>query len=88
MLIKSTLITWLAYFNSIANSYAISKGDVKKVKMSEEVQGLFIDNESGMIKAGISRDDTLRAIFPSVIGCYKRRVLDLRKCFHLKVFLR
>ncbi|VDL59131.1 unnamed protein product [Hymenolepis diminuta] len=39
--------------------------------MSEKVQGLVIDSESGMIKAGFSRDDALRAIFPSAIGRYK-----------------
>ncbi|KAM3188226.1 hypothetical protein ACTXT7_000724 [Hymenolepis weldensis] len=50
--------------------------------MSEEVQGLVIDNESGMIKADFSR--ALRAIFPSTISCHKHGVLDLRKHFYLK----
>ncbi|XP_054858281.1 actin, cytoplasmic type 5-like [Eublepharis macularius] len=34
----------------------------------EEIVTLIVDNGSGMCKAGFARDDTPRAVFPSVIG--------------------
>ncbi len=38
------------------------------VKMEEEVAALFIDNGSGMVKAGFAGDDAPRAVFPSIVG--------------------
>ncbi|TPP61767.1 actin [Fasciola gigantica] len=34
----------------------------------EEVQGLVVDNGSGMCKAGFAGDDAPRAVFPSIVG--------------------
>ncbi|EFC46689.1 hypothetical protein NAEGRDRAFT_47526 [Naegleria gruberi] len=34
----------------------------------EEVQGLVVDNGSGMCKAGFSGDDAPRSVFPSIVG--------------------
>jgi len=36
--------------------------------MEEEVQGLVVDNGSGMVKAGFAGDDAPRAVFPSIVG--------------------
>ena len=37
----------------------------------EELQGIVIDNGSGVIKAGFSGDDSPKTAFPSIIGRYK-----------------
>jgi len=34
----------------------------------EEIQGLVVDNGSGMVKAGFAGDDAPRAVFPSIVG--------------------
>jgi len=36
--------------------------------MEDEVQGLVVDNGSGMVKAGFAGDDAPRAVFPSIVG--------------------
>uniref|UniRef100_A0ABK0LR25 Uncharacterized protein n=1 Tax=Rattus norvegicus TaxID=10116 RepID=A0ABK0LR25_RAT len=37
------------------------------ITMEEEIAALVIDNGSGMCKAGFTGDDTLRAVFPSIV---------------------
>eukprot|EP00494_Astrolonche_serrata_P024714 UN24974 len=39
----------------------------------EEVQGLVVDNGSGMVKAGFAGDDAPRAVFPSIVGRPKHK---------------
>jgi actin-related protein len=41
----------------------------------EEVQGIVIDNGSGMIKAGIAGDDAPRAVFWSIVGREKKQTM-------------
>lgn len=40
--------------------------------MSELSEGIVIDNGSGLIKAGISGDDSPKSVFPSIIGRPKK----------------
>lgn len=34
----------------------------------EETTALVCDNGSGLVKSGFARDDTPRAVFPSIVG--------------------
>ena len=43
------------------------------------INGLVIDNGSGMVKAGFAGEDAPRAVFPSVVGRPKHQVVNC--CF-------
>ena len=43
--------------------------------MDEEAQAVVIDNGSGMIKAGFGGDVAPRAVFPSIVGKFRYRVM-------------
>ena len=41
----------------------------------EEVQALVVDNGSGMCKAGFAGDDAPRAVFPSIVGRPRHKIM-------------
>ena len=51
--------------------------------MNEDIQTIVIDNGSGMCKAGFAGDDAPRAVFQSLIGRPRDKVIVLVLFFNI-----
>ena len=47
----------------------------RKKMFQEEIPALVCDNGSGMVKAGFAGDDAPRAVFPSLLGRPRHKVI-------------